>query len=101
MNLEGLIDAVLTDDSDVFVFGAQTVIRKCVPDFFVLAFIFLKSLSSTYHDNHSKITIFRARDIDDHASVQLTQGGFLLVALLCGGDYDMVSCDTYAQFVDL
>lgn len=28
MNKVGLIDAVLTDDSDALVFGARTVIRK-------------------------------------------------------------------------
>jgi 5'-3' exonuclease len=30
MNTHHIIDAVLTDDSDVFVFGAQTVLRKYV-----------------------------------------------------------------------
>ena len=30
MNSAGVIDAVITDDSDVFVFGAQAVIRKYV-----------------------------------------------------------------------
>lgn len=28
MNGAGIIDAVMTDDSDTFVFGAQTVLRK-------------------------------------------------------------------------
>lgn len=30
MNTSGLIDAVVTDDSDVFLFGGETVIRKYV-----------------------------------------------------------------------
>lgn len=33
MNRAGIIDAVMTDDSDVFVFGAQTVLRKQVVPF--------------------------------------------------------------------
>ncbi|KAG2030594.1 PIN domain-like protein, partial [Suillus americanus] len=28
MNGAGIIDSVMTDDSDIFVFGAQTVLRK-------------------------------------------------------------------------
>ena len=31
MNRAGVVDAVLTDDSDILVFGAHSVIRKCVP----------------------------------------------------------------------
>ena len=30
MNCHGIVDAVLTDDSDVFAFGARTVLRKYV-----------------------------------------------------------------------
>ncbi len=29
LNRTGVIDAILTDDVDAFVFGAKTVIRKC------------------------------------------------------------------------
>lgn len=30
LNRMGAIDAIITDDVDTFVFGASTVIRKCV-----------------------------------------------------------------------
>lgn len=30
LNRVGIIDAIITDDVDAFVFGAVTVIRKCV-----------------------------------------------------------------------
>lgn len=33
MNVLGIVDAVLTDDSDVLVFGAKRVFRKYVPHF--------------------------------------------------------------------
>lgn len=78
MNQLGLIDAVLTDDSDIFVFGATMVIR-----------------SSTYQDNDKgSIHTHTSSAIAKHRSVSLTRGGILLVALLCGGDYDkgLVGC---------
>lgn len=33
LNRAGVIDAVMTDDADCFVFGAVTVIKKCVFSF--------------------------------------------------------------------
>lgn len=33
MNELGIIDAVMTDDGDVFLYGARVVIRKCVRTF--------------------------------------------------------------------
>lgn len=30
LNQQGVIDAVLTDDVDALIFGAKTVIKKCV-----------------------------------------------------------------------
>ncbi|KAH7908682.1 PIN domain-like protein, partial [Hygrophoropsis aurantiaca] len=77
MNAVGLIDAVMTDDSDVFVFGAQAVLR---------------SSSLTANDT---ITLYTADGIQDKISPSLDCDGFILMALLCGGDYDtkgLVGC---------
>ena len=40
MNELGLIDGVLTDDSDAFVFGAKCIIRKYVCSLPILFFVF-------------------------------------------------------------
>jgi len=38
LNRTGVIDAVLSDDVDTFVFGGTTVIRKCASSFYPLPF---------------------------------------------------------------
>ncbi|EPQ50091.1 PIN domain-like protein [Gloeophyllum trabeum ATCC 11539] len=76
MQQQGLIDAVITDDSDVFVFGAKTVIR-------------------TPNVKKDKENVRMYCDTRIHAAINpaMTQGGFLLTALLSGGDYDLVGRD--------
>ncbi|KAH7910372.1 PIN domain-like protein [Hygrophoropsis aurantiaca] len=71
MNVAGVIDAVMTDDSDVFVFGAQTVIRN----------------SSLEADG--TVSVYTADSIRDNVAQKLDHDGLVLMALLCGGDYDM------------
>ncbi|KAJ7887676.1 PIN domain-like protein, partial [Mycena olivaceomarginata] len=58
---EGLIDIVQTTDSDVFLFGAPTVIK--IPQ---------------KKADGNNVTVY---------SISLTRGGILLIALLAGGDY--------------
>ncbi|KAF4620656.1 hypothetical protein D9613_000579 [Agrocybe pediades] len=85
LNKQGYIDAVMTDDCDAFIFGAQVV---------------LKNLSSNLSGNKSNpatncedktdklhTMLYRASDIATDSEVQLSRGGLILFALLSGGDY--------------
>lgn len=69
MNSTGVIDAVLTDDSDIFVFGAKTVLRN----------------STLLTD---MIKIYTASAIQDKIDHRLTGDAFITMAICCGGDYD-------------
>ncbi|KAF8185813.1 PIN domain-like protein, partial [Mycena galopus ATCC 62051] len=66
LNKLGVIDAVLTEDSDAVVFGATCIIR-------------ISRLNSLVYDTN----IFAAE-----AGLQLDEDGFLLIALMAGGDYN-------------
>ncbi|KAF8899903.1 PIN domain-like protein [Gymnopilus junonius] len=71
LSKQGLLDAVLTEDSDTVVFGARTIIRfdGDVPD-------------------DEQVLVYRASDIENHADLMLTHADLVLIALLVGGDYD-------------
>ncbi|KAK6991996.1 PIN domain-like protein [Favolaschia claudopus] len=73
LNYIGWIDAVLTDDGDAALFGAT-----------------LTPLSSLDKKNRDSVTIYASTALASHPSVQLTQGGIFLLAVLHGGDYDTV-----------
>ncbi|OSD07465.1 PIN domain-like protein [Trametes coccinea BRFM310] len=70
MNQAGIIDAVLTEDSDALLFGALVVIRN--PSF--------------KRDDSDVVAIYRADEMQQAAS--LSTGDLLLLALLLGSDYD-------------
>ncbi|KAF8130927.1 PIN domain-like protein, partial [Mycena galopus ATCC 62051] len=70
LNARGKIDGILTEDSDAFLFGAQTVIRTLGP--------------SVQHNS----IIYSLEAIENTIEVSLDKAGFLLCALLLGGDYD-------------
>ncbi|KAG2134980.1 PIN domain-like protein [Suillus cothurnatus] len=70
MNSAGIIDAVMTDDSDAFVFGAQTVLRN-----------------STFSIDLT-VKLYTTSAIQEHVDPHLTNDGFLTLAICCGGDYD-------------
>ncbi|KAJ7622226.1 PIN domain-like protein, partial [Roridomyces roridus] len=67
-----LIDGILTDDGDVALFGARRIIRKM------------------NKANLDEITVYTSASMEEDPAVQLTQGGFLLLALMSGGDYNTV-----------
>ncbi|KAK7054028.1 flap endonuclease GEN 1 [Favolaschia claudopus] len=69
MNKLGFIDAVITEDSDAFVFGAVCVIRKLGPNIEMNAEIFQSARLTS-------------------APFHLDEDGLLLFVLLAGGDYD-------------
>ncbi|KAG1876347.1 PIN domain-like protein [Suillus subluteus] len=72
MNNAGIIDAVMTDDSDAFVFGAQTVLRN----------------SSFSADATATIKMYTTSSIQERVEPHLTIDGFMTMAVCCGGDYD-------------
>ncbi|KAF8144098.1 PIN domain-like protein [Mycena galopus ATCC 62051] len=72
LSQHGLIDAVLTDNGDTFLFGAQRIIR-------------------TLNDNaKDEITVYTSNALQSSPQVGLTRGGILLLAVMRGGDYDTV-----------
>ncbi|KLO05933.1 PIN domain-like protein, partial [Schizopora paradoxa] len=71
LNLHGAIDAVMTDDSDAFVFGARN--QK-------------KNIKARLDDN--VVYVYRADAIKEHPTLGLDHNGFIQVAVLRGGDYD-------------
>ncbi|KAF8201965.1 PIN domain-like protein [Mycena galopus ATCC 62051] len=71
LNARGKIDGILTEDSDAFLFGAQTVIRTLGLGF--------------QHDS----IIYSLEAIENTVEVSLDKAGLLLCALLLGGDYDI------------
>ncbi|KAF5314408.1 hypothetical protein D9619_011818 [Psilocybe cf. subviscida] len=86
LNSIGVIDGVLSDDVDNFLFGAVTVIRnasntlsgnKAHP-----------TLNSAGKDDKNHTRVFKIEDIQEHPDVCLTRGGMILIGLMRGGDYE-------------
>ncbi|KAI0669291.1 PIN domain-like protein [Trametes maxima] len=82
LNKIGVIDAILSDDVDAFLFGALTVIRNPSP---TLAGNKRRRQDDPKDDSHS--LVYRSTDIQHHDDIQLTRGGLILVGILQGGDY--------------
>ena len=103
LNRIGVIDGILSDDVDNFLFGATTVIRKCV--FFLGLYISMlftcvhsasnnlsgnranPVLNADGKDDKNHTRIFRLQDITTHQDIQLKRGGMILIGLMSGGDY--------------
>ncbi|KAH9032774.1 hypothetical protein EDB85DRAFT_2289635 [Lactarius pseudohatsudake] len=85
LNSIGVIDAVLSDDVDNFLFGAKMVIRSSSVNLSGNSKHTMKNADGRVDDNHS--TVYTSADILVHPSVQLTRGGLILIGLLSGGDY--------------
>jgi Holliday junction resolvase YEN1 len=73
---EGIVDAIWTDDNDPFMFGAQTVIRSHKEKKDGKG----KAIKSTTH-----VAVYRAQTIKEKSF--LDQQGFVLMAMISGGDY--------------
>ncbi|KAF9043466.1 PIN domain-like protein, partial [Rhodocollybia butyracea] len=73
LNQQGIIDAILTEDSDTLVFGGKCIIQR----YFLTCNANFKSSFEgiVYTEEHIK------------SVTSLTRGGLILFALLSGGDY--------------
>ncbi|KAG1874322.1 PIN domain-like protein, partial [Suillus subluteus] len=69
MNVHGIIHAVMTEDSDILIFGALCIIRSAKND-----------------KDYLNVQVFTEDGLEHGCS--LSQGDRLLIALLAGGDYD-------------
>ncbi|KAL6308878.1 PIN domain-like protein, partial [Sparassis latifolia] len=85
MNRVGVIDAVMTDDVDTFVFGAAMVVRNSSITLSGNRGHSLKNAAGKDDGNHA--ATYKLADITRHPDIQLTQGGLILIAILRGGDY--------------
>ncbi|KAH9960288.1 hypothetical protein BC827DRAFT_1360363 [Russula dissimulans] len=85
MNNTGIIDAILSDDVDNFLFGAKMVIRNSSINLTGNSKHATKNADGRVDGNHS--TVYTSVDILAHPSVRLTRGGLILIGLLSGGDY--------------
>ncbi|KAI6161570.1 hypothetical protein EDD17DRAFT_1586906 [Pisolithus thermaeus] len=85
LNRIGVIDAVLSDDVDNFLFGATMVIRN--PSSSLSGNRSHPVKNSEGRDDGNHVLTYRASVLSTHPSVQITRGGAILIALLSGGDY--------------
>ncbi|KAF8332903.1 hypothetical protein F5887DRAFT_1286497 [Amanita rubescens] len=85
LNRAGIIDAVLSDDVDNFLFGATTVIRNLSNN--LSGNRAIPILNSQGRDDKNHTRLYRALTIRNHSSISLTRGGLVLIGLLSGGDY--------------
>ncbi|TFY70815.1 hypothetical protein EVG20_g2183 [Dentipellis fragilis] len=85
LNSTGLIDAIMSDDVDNFLFGARVVIRNPSISLSGNRSHSLKNSAGKNDGNHS--AVFTSDAIATHTSVGLSRGGLILIGLLSGGDY--------------
>ncbi|TFK54033.1 PIN domain-like protein [Heliocybe sulcata] len=86
LNQIGVVDAILTDDVDAFVFGAKVVIKNWSKD--LSGNRSKPALNKDGKESKHHVMIFKANDIQSNPNIGLTRGGLILFALLKGGDYD-------------
>ncbi|KAJ7074330.1 hypothetical protein C8F01DRAFT_19426 [Mycena amicta] len=86
LNRIGVIDGVLSDDVDNFLFGARTVIRNPSNKLSGNRANPLLNADGKDDNNHSRV--FRMEDIENHPDIGLTRGDLILIGLCSGGDYD-------------
>ncbi|KAF9495593.1 hypothetical protein BDN71DRAFT_858492 [Pleurotus eryngii] len=85
LNRVGVIDAILSDDVDTFLFGATMVIRNSSN-----TLSGNKSnpiLNSDGRDDKNHSAVYLLSDIKSHPSIGIDRGGFILIGLMRGGDY--------------
>ncbi|KIY49867.1 PIN domain-like protein, partial [Fistulina hepatica ATCC 64428] len=85
LNRIGLIDGILSDDVDNFLFGALTVIRNQSNT--LSGNRSNPVLNAEGKDDKQHTKIYRLQDIQSHEDIGLTRGGMILIGLMRGGDY--------------
>ncbi|KAI0077668.1 hypothetical protein K474DRAFT_1690761 [Panus rudis PR-1116 ss-1] len=85
LNRIGVIDAVLTDDVDTFLFGATMIVRNPSATLSGNKAHPVKNSAGKVDDNH--VVTYTAKDFQQRQDIALTQGGLILIGLLRGGDY--------------
>jgi len=89
MNVAGIIDAVVTEDSDAFLFGALTVFRKWVfCPIYNIGILILKKRHP--HGDNPCYYVNSISSDDIQSNLNMTRTDFLLLAVLAGGDYNKV-----------
>lgn len=90
---KGVIDLILSDDADTFVFGATWVMRNHSKNLSGTAAQAKHDKANQVVDHEAFYTLFRAERIQQET--RLTHGGMVLVALMSGGDYERKSTGAY------
>ncbi|KAF9460488.1 hypothetical protein BDZ94DRAFT_1238453 [Collybia nuda] len=85
LNRIRVIDGILSDDVDNFLFGATTVIRN--PSNNLSGNKANPVLNAAGKDDKNHTKVYRLADITAHPNVRLTRGGMILIGLMKGGDY--------------
>ncbi|KIM45153.1 hypothetical protein M413DRAFT_441836 [Hebeloma cylindrosporum] len=85
LNQKGYIDAILTDDCDAFIFGAQTIIKNISSKLSGNKGNLAKNSEDKTDNYHTML--YTATDIKEHPLVAMSKAGLMLFALLSGGDY--------------
>jgi len=80
LNFMGVIDGILSDDVDNFLFGAETVIRN--PSNNLSGNKSNKALNASGKDDGQHVRIFRSKDLN------LSKEDMVLIGLCSGGDYN-------------
>ncbi|KAG8840967.1 hypothetical protein FRB91_005481, partial [Serendipita sp. 411] len=86
LNRLEIIDVILSDDVDNFLFGANLVMRN--PSATLSGNRAHAIRNADGRDDGKHVVLFSAEKIRQHEAVGLTHGGFILIGLLSGGDYD-------------
>lgn len=94
LNMSGAIDAVLTNGSDAFVFGACCVIQSRQVRLAVPWGSLSLALSTEPRDGPDVVYIHTQRSIQQHPDVSLTREGLLMCAIFAGCGYSKVSSAT-------
>ncbi|KAJ6573824.1 PIN domain-like protein, partial [Mycena vulgaris] len=86
LNRIGVLDGILSDDVDNFLFGATTVIRN--PSNNLSGNRANPVLNSEGRDDKNHTRVYRLQDIQDHPDISFTRGDMVFIGLCSGGDYD-------------
>ena len=86
------IDLVLTSDSDVFLFGATHVMRRSVFFNHLINNLRYKQTLHSPQDSSERdnVEVYTDEWFARQNDQTLSPAGFLFIAIMCGGDYDLV-----------